>query len=69
MPCRRVLQLSTYMIMSTFVRPLPRDALEAINVELTQEGREIFHLVVLGNQPLGEFLGLVDAEGPAMWPP
>ena len=54
------------MIVSTFVRPIPRDALEAINVQLAQKGRVIFHLIVFGDQELGEFLGLLDAEGPAM---
>ena len=55
--------------MSTFVRSVPRDALEAIKIELTQKGREIFHLIVLGDQPLGEFLRLVNAESPTMRPP
>lgn len=59
----------TYVIMGTLVRPILRDALEAIDVQLAQERRIVLHLIVLGDQKLGELLWLVDVEGPAVWPP
>ena len=59
----------TYVIVGTFVRPVLRDALEAIDVQLAQKRRIVLHLVVLGDQNIGEFLGLVDGEGSAVWIP
>ena len=59
----------TYVIVGTFVRPVLRDALEAVDVQLAQERCIILHLIVLRDQNIGEFLGLVDGEGSAVWIP
>lgn len=59
----------TYVIVGTFVRPVLRDALEAIDVQLAQKRRIVLHLVVLGDQKVGEVLWLVDVEGSAVWTP
>lgn len=57
------------MVVSTFVRPVSRDALEAVDIQLAQKRCVILHLVVLGDQKIGKFLGLVDGEGSAVWIP
>ena len=59
----------TYVIVGAFVRPVLRDALEAIDVQLAQKRRIVLHLVVLGDQKVGEVLWLVDVEGSAVWAP
>ena len=59
----------TYVILSTFVGTVSRDAFEAVDIQLTQERRVILHLVVLGDQNVGKFFGLVDGEGSAVWIP
>ena len=59
----------TYVIVGTFVRPVLRDALEAVDVQLAQERCVILHLVVFGDQKISKCLGLVDSEGSAVWIP
>ena len=59
----------TYVIVSTFVGTVSRDALEAVDIQLAQERCVILHLVVLGDQNIGKFHGLVDGKGSAVWIP